>query len=335
MASRLDEIHEQIGLVQKRMKMMNLALLTATVIVTVSASAEEGNERKALGPPALKISCGDVLLRIDGPLKWTINRIEYKGTPLAVENSAYGTVFLFPGIGFIGSGHLLDRQDGAEDVLSLEMELDNKQLSWAPEKTFSSKQLQPYLEHGRPLPEPVELVKGTQFKQHKISRILDFSLDCVIELRGNRLYEETTFNSPNQVPLELVYNFMHAWIDTATAFLSGKDGGDETAGELKDSKEAANVQYINKEMDWVAVYDGPSGKGAVSRLLAKPQLGGAVMFIRNCPKIYRKFYLMSFTKETVPTGFSGTYRMVTAFFEASSDKWQGAARKLAGELKAP
>jgi len=317
------------------MRILSLALLTAMVIGTVSASAEDGKEPKAMGPPALKISCGDVLLRIDGPLKWTINRIEYKGTPLAIENSAYGTVFLFPGIGFIGSGHLLDRKDGAEHVLGLEMYLDNKHLSWPAGKTFSSEQLQPYLEEGRPLPEPVELVKGTQFSQHKVSRILDLDLDCVIRLRDNRLYEETTFSSKKTVPLDLVYNFMHAWIDTATAFLSGKDGGDEIAGELKDSKDVTNVQYINKEMDWVAVYDGPSGKGAVSRLLAKPQLGGAVMFIRNCPKIYRKFYLMSFTKETVPAGSSGTYRMVTGFFAASSDKWQDAARKLAGELKTP
>jgi hypothetical protein len=317
------------------MRKTNLALLTATVIVTISASADESNASTALGPVALKIGCGDVLLRIDGPLKWTINRIEYKGTPLAIENSAYGTVFLFPGIGFIGSGHLLDHKDGAEDVLGIEMYLDNKKLSWPAEKTFSSKQLQFYLEPNRPLPQPVELVKGKQFSQHKLSRILDCNLDCIIKLRDNRLYEETTFSAQKQVPLDLVYNFMHAWIDTATAFLSGKDAGDEVAGDLKDSKEVTNVQYINKEMDWMAVYDGPSGKGAVSRLLAKPQLGGAVMFIRNCPKIYRKFYLMSFTKETVPAGFTGTYRMVTTFFEAPSDKWQDSARKLAKELKTP
>ena len=71
------------------------------IIAGVSAYAADGNDVKAIGPAALKISCGDVLLRIDGPLKWTMNRIEYKGTPLAVENSAYGTVFLFPGIGYI------------------------------------------------------------------------------------------------------------------------------------------------------------------------------------------------------------------------------------------
>src|SRR6266550_5221744 len=220
MASRLDEIHGQVGWVQKRMRMISLALVTATVIVTVSASAAEGNERKALGPPALKISCGDVVLRIDGPLKWTINRIEYKGTPLAIENSAYGTVFLFPGIGFIGSGHLLDRKDGAEDVLGLEMYLDNNRLSWAPDKSFSSKQLQPYLDRGTELPSPVEFLKGKEFKQHKTSRILDFDLNCIVNLRNNRVYEETTFTTRKPVPLDLVYNCMHAWIETATAFLA-------------------------------------------------------------------------------------------------------------------
>src|SRR5258705_322936 len=83
------------------MRMLSLALLSAMVVASVSTFAEDGKEPKAVGPPALKISFGDVLIRIDGPLKWTMNRIEYKGTPLAVENSAYGTVFLFPGIGFI------------------------------------------------------------------------------------------------------------------------------------------------------------------------------------------------------------------------------------------
>src|SRR5262249_2228798 len=100
------------------MRALGLALLITPVWLSVSA--ENGKETAALGPAALKVSCGDVLIRIDGPLKWTLNRIEYKGTPLAVENSAYGTVFLFPQIGFIGSGHLLDRKDGAEDVLGLE-----------------------------------------------------------------------------------------------------------------------------------------------------------------------------------------------------------------------
>jgi hypothetical protein len=146
------------------MRMLSLTVLAVMGVAAVSAAAEEDKGAKALGPPALKISCGDVLLRIDGPLKWTMNRIEYKGTPLAVENSAYGTVFLFPGIGFIGSGHLLDRNDGAEDVLGLEMYLDNNQLSWPSNRTFSSKELQPYLEYGRPLPQPVELEKGTEFK---------------------------------------------------------------------------------------------------------------------------------------------------------------------------
>jgi hypothetical protein len=313
--------------------MLTLALLVVTLTTAVSASAQDGNETKALGPPALKISCGDVLVRIDGPMKWTMNRIEYKGTPLAVENSAYETVFQFPGIGFIGSGHLLDRKDGAEDVLSLEMYVDDNRLSWPADKCFSSKQLQPYLEEGRSLPQPVELVKGTEFKQHKVSRILDVHLDCLIKLRDNRLYEETTFSTQKPLPLDVVYNFMHAWIETATAFLSGKDGGEEIAGELNDSKEETNVQYINKDMDWVAVYDQPSGKGIVSRLLAKPPLGGAVMFIKNCPKSYRKFYLMSFAKETAPAGFSGTYKMVTGFFQASPDTWRDAARKIAAELK--
>jgi hypothetical protein len=41
---------------------------------------------------------------------------------------------------------------------------------------------------------------------------------------------------------------------------------------------------------------------------------------------------MSFVNETVPAGFTGTYKMVTVFFEAHADKWQQAARQLAHDL---
>jgi len=300
-------------------------------IMGVPAYAADNNDVRAVGPAALKILCDDVLIRIDGPMKWTINRVEYKGTPLWIENSACGTVFGFPGIGWIGTGHLADRKDGAEDVLKLRMWLDDKELSWPAGKGFLSSELQLCL-NGKPLPSSVELVKGKQFKQHKISRILNFDVNCIIQLRHNRLYEETTISTRREAPINLVYNFTHAWTSTATAFLSGKDGGEEIAGELKDSNDVANTNFINKDMDWVAVYDGPSGKGVVSRLLARPLLGGAVSFVRNCPKIYRKYALMSFVNETVPAGFTGTYKMVTGFFEASADKWQPMARKLAHDL---
>lgn len=286
----------------------------------------------AMGPAALKVTCGDVLIRIDGPAKWTINRVEYKGVPLWIENSSCGTVFGFPGIGWIGTGHLADINDGSEKVLKFDIWIDGKKKSWPADRTFSSGELELCL-NGKPLPSPVEELKGKEFSLHKYSRIRNFYLDCIIELKDNKLYEETSISTKPQMPIELVYNFTHAWISTATAYMSGKDGSDEINGDLKDDNDPVNTQYINREMDWMSIYDGPSRKGVVSRLVAKPESGGAVMFIRNCPGIYRKFALMSFVKQTVPANFNGKYKMVTCFFEAEKDSWQQTARDLSQNLK--
>jgi hypothetical protein len=52
----------------------------------------------------------------------------------------------------------------------------------------------------------------------------------------------------------------------------------------------------------------------------------------NAPTVYRKYYVRSFVNQTVPAGFNGTYKMVTGFFEATPDSWQGVARELASDL---
>jgi hypothetical protein len=285
---------------------------------------------KAIGPAALMVSCGDVLIRIDGPMKWTINRVEYKGTPLWIENSSCGTVFGFPGIGWIGTGHLADCKDGSEDVLKLQLWLDGKEMSWLADKSFSSKELQLYLvEPNMPLPWPVETVKGKEFKQHKISRILDFDLDCIIELRDNRLYEQTTISTKKQIPVTQNYNFTHAWTHTFTAFLAHAEDGKELQDTFGNDK---RKEYSLERIVWTAQYDANSGKGVISYLLEKPAEGGADLLIVNAPGVYRKFALMCFTNKTVPADFNGKYRMVTVFFEAPADKWQDVARKLANNL---
>ena len=295
------------------MKSAIFLLASATLIAAIGTLAPSLNaadtRAEQLGPRSFKIQCGDVLIRIDGPKKWTLSRIEYKKTLLATEESAYGTVFQFPGIGLFGTGHILDVNDGAEDVEKLEFTVD-----------------------GEPTNPAIEQMEGEKFRLHKVSRIRNFQLDSIIELHDNRLSEQVVIHTSKQIPLDLVYNFMHAWSPTATAFMSGKKGQPEIMGDLKDTNDVSGVQYINKLMDWVAVYDGPSRKGAVSYVLQAPETGTTTMFIKNCPKIYRKFYLMSFASQIVPADFTGTYKMVTAFFESEPNKWHDTARTLAHEL---
>ncbi|MHB9071410.1 MAG: hypothetical protein ACYC54_13715 [Sedimentisphaerales bacterium] len=292
-----------------------IAIIIWGVMITALPACASGKTAdvagvKVAGPESLKVVCGDVLIRIDGPKMWTPSRIEYKGTLLGIEDSAYGTVLNFPDIGFLGTAHKLDIPDGQEDVRSLEFYLD-----------------------GRRLAMPQDEISGKSFKLIKKSRILNVFIENITELRNNRIYETAIMKAPQETPLKVAYHFMHAWTQTATAFLACAADGSELQDELKDSNDVKGKHYVVRDLAWIAVYDGPSGRGIVSRLLEKPAIGGASSLLVNAPAVYRKCYVMCFEDKPLPAGFEGKYRMVTAFFEAKPNEWQDAARKLSQDMK--
>ena len=104
-------------------------------------------------------------------------------------------------------------------------------------------------------------------------------------------------------------------------------------GPLRDDDDTARNFFINERVDWMAVYEPKSGQFAVSRLLAAPEQGEHISMLWNVPGSYRKFYLKCFDNATVPAGFTGTWRMVTAFGAASPAEWETQARKLAQTLR--
>ena len=176
-----------------------------------------------------------------------------------------------------------------------------------------------------------ELDRVKTFRMERETMIRDLSFTNAIEIRNDRIYETVALKSEKEVPVELVYNFMHPWTVTAAHFLAGTDKGEEQKGTFTDSKE----YVVEAEMDWSAVYDPSSGNGVVSRLLAKPDVGGAEMLLWDVPNRYRKFYLRSFATEgePIPAGFEGEYQLVTGFFEADKEDWEQAARELAEDLQ--
>lgn len=265
-----------------------------------------------LGPdlPTITISCGEVTLLLRQATQWTPGRIDFRSSAMTTERSAYGTVFSFPDVGFIGTAHL---ENEPEKLQSLVFFIDGKQIET-----------------------PTAELKGSTFRLERKSRIRTFDLTNVVELKDNRLHETTTVHTAEAVPLKLVYHFMHAWTPTVSAFLAGSDATPEKiiSGPLHDAGETARKFFINERVDWMAVYEPKSGQFAVSRLLAAPQQGEHIAMIWNVPGSYRKFYLKCFSNATVPAGFTGTWRMVTAFGAASPAEWETQARKLAQTLRA-
>ncbi|MBE7493786.1 MAG: hypothetical protein HS117_02460 [Verrucomicrobiaceae bacterium] len=267
-----------------------------------------------LGPdlPRITVSCGDVTLLLRQASQWTPGRFDFRGAPMTTERSAYGTVFSFPDVGFIGTAHL---ENEPEPLESLTFILD-----------------------GKPVESPAAEMKGRSFRFERRSRVRGFDLTCVTEIENDRIHETTTVHAREAMPLRLVYHFMHAWTPTVSAFLAGNDTepGKTLSGPLHDGSDTARKFFINRRIDWMAVYEPKSGQFGVSRLLSSPEQGGHISMIWNVPGSYRKFYLKCFENSTVPAGFTGTWRMVTAFGAASPAAWEDAARKLAtGLQKAP
>ena len=278
--------------------------------LTAWASAKEPFKPN-LGPelPRITISCGDVTLLLRQATQWTPGRIDFLGAAMTTENSAYGTVFSFPDVGFIGTAHL---ENEPEKLQSLDFFLDDKRLA-----------------------APAAELKGGTFRLERKSRIRSFDLTNVTEIKDHRLYETTTVHTAEAVPLKVVYHFMHAWRPTVNAFLAGSDAapGKIISGPLHDDTEVARKFYINERVDWLAVYEPQSGQFAVSRLLQAPEQGDSIATIWNIPGTYRKFYLKCFNSATVPAGFTGTWRMVTAFGSARPETWETTARMLAAQLR--
>ncbi len=282
-------------------------------LVCGAAVAAEVPAVPNLGPdlPAVEVRCGEVGLALRRASQWTPSRIDFRGIPMTTQHSAYGTVLLFPEIGFIGTGHL---ENEPEPLDSLAWFLDGEEIF-----------------------EPGSELAGKRFRFVRESTIRDFRLRCEIEVRDDLLFETTTLRADADVPLQLLYHFMHAWTPTVSAWLAGggeDDPAGSSGGTFLDTEEEARKFHIRRRVDWVAVYEPVSGQFAVSRLLAAPESGGHVSKIWNVPGTYRKYYLKCFEKETVPAGFEGTWRMVTGFGAAAPEEWEDAARDLAAELSA-
>lgn len=261
-----------------------------------------------LGPdlPTITVTCGEVTLLLRQASQWTPGRLDFRGQPMTTERSAYGTVFSFPGVGFIGTGHL---ENEPEVLTSLTFILDGQSVT------------------------PTAAMRGDRFRLERKSRIRNFDLTCVIEIHDNRLYETTTVHTEQEQPLKLVYHFMHAWVPTVSAYLAGTGDAVTTPEALTDAQEVARKMYINEKVDWISVYEPKSQQYGVSRLLEAPEKGEHISKIWNVPGTYRKYYLTCFSDDSVPAGFTGTWKMITSFGATAEAQWPSAAAKLAGELK--
>jgi hypothetical protein len=268
-------------------------------------------------PESLTVAVGDLVIRIDGPKMWTLSRIDYQKTVMAVEDSAYGTIFTIRNVGTLGSAHFLDvpNKPGEvekENVMRLQFYLDDQLVT-----EFS----------------PKMSINGKSFRMERRSQIRVIDVESSISLREGVLIESARVRTAAAVDLRIGAAMMYAWTPTATAYLFGDDTGIQNRGTfLPDT--AQPTEGGDKAAEWMAVYDAPSGKGAVSYVVKRPPGTNAWIQFTDAPKIYRKMRLLFFPEQIMPAGFDGTFQMATGFFSATEDEWEARAQQMAKELKA-
>lgn len=283
------------------MKRLLFCILSLQVQLTIA-----GDFIPNLGPdlPGITIHSGDVSLLLRQKTQWTPGRFDYQGHPMTTERSAYGTVFLFPEIGFIGTGHL---ENEPEEILSFSISVNGVEQN--------------------PLREVIE---GENVQVTRVSKIRSFTLTNVITLSGNRITERATVEAAEEVPLKLVYHFMHAWSPSVSDYLAGLADGTTESGQLRDDVD--RKFHIEAPTDWIAVFEPESQQFGVSYLSHQPDGVLTTSKLWNVPGTYRKYYLQAFYNESVPAGFNGTWEMTTAFGSSGKEDWQMKATQLAESL---
>ena len=256
-------------------------------------------------PTRIVADLGDLDVRFESRSFWTLYRIDYKGTRLCLDRwgSHYGSVASFPGVGFIGSGHT-ENED--EQVLDLKLFVD-----------------------GKPVKKPEPTTRCKEIRLVKRSRIRDLVLHTEIDVREDRIIEDVRLKADKPTPVNLVYHFMHPWTPTVTEYCAELLDGTLVEGVFTGDR----GHRIDKATRWSAIYDGPSGKGAVTCVIDAPRDDDWRTRYWDMPGRYRKHYLVTFLNKTIPADREFHYRVVTVPFEAIKEQWKAEAARVAGLCK--
>lgn len=252
-------------------------------------------------PAEIVADVGELQVRFESRSFWTLYRIDYRGTRLGLDRfgSHYGSVANFPGVGFIGSGHT-ENED--ERVLKLKLVVD-----------------------GRDEPTPAAMVRAQSCRLEKTSRLRSLLLESSVEVADGRIVEDVRLRAEQPTPVTLIYHFMHPWTDTATEYLAELPDGRRIEGPFDGDK----GQKIDKATRWSAIYDAPTGKGAVTCVLAAPADDDWRTRYWDITGRYRKHYFVTFLNKTVPADRTFHYRLATIPFAAEPSQWKAQAARVA------
>ena len=255
-------------------------------------------------PDSVEVRCGKLDVRLGASTFWNMNRVIYDELPVSVDlkGAYWGTVFEFPEIGFIGSGH---KDKGlSEKVIEIKMFSDGKYIY--PEDVAKS-----------------EKIQCAEFKMEKQAQIKDIVFNYSLIIKDDRITEICTLKALKASPLKLMYNFMHPWSEEMTDYYIQVRDGESKQGVFKtDNKFPHEGKFI-----WVALYNASNNAGVVSKCTGDE----ALLFLWD-RKQYKKTYMCSFLRKTMNDGQETYYKMITDFFKSPSSDWIKTAKDTVNKI---
>jgi hypothetical protein len=275
--------------------------LIAFIIASTSISIAYGKDSNY--PKQLYISCGKLDVHLDASKFWNINGVKYDNLPVSVDlkGAHWGTVFKFPEIGFIGSGHT---ENETEKSVRIKIYADGKYIP--PEEAAKT-----------------EKINCSEFKMLKEAQVKDIVFKYSLILKDNNIFETCNIKALKKTPLALMYNFMHPWSEKMTDYYVQTSDNKSKQGAFKTDN---TFSYTGK-FTWVSLYNKGNNAGIVSKAEAED----SVLFLWD-RKQYKKCYLCSFKEKDLPAEQDISYKMTTAFFISSPEEWLETAKDCAKNL---
>lgn len=259
-------------------------------------------------PDSITLESGNVRIRLDGRKRWNMNRIEYMGELLCVDNSHshYGAVCRPVDFKFgVGSGH--DESGFVEKVDSIKIFADGKEIK--PQRNIP--------------------VSGKKIEVEKRSKLLSINIKYRIVLENDLIREFAEAAAEKDMKLHHFYFFMHPWSPRFTnAYLKFND-----LSSLHITFKSDHSFPNRKFAPCCAWYDKKSGFGAATMFAPVNGSKKPMRFLWDRSQ-YRKDYFCDYFMEKLPAGRLISYRSTTAFFyQKDNQKWISDAEKVFKKIK--
>ena len=247
-------------------------------------------------PQSITLESGNIRIRLDGRKRWNMNRIEWKNQLMGIDQTGahYGTTYQPKGSRyFIGSGH--DESGKGEDVISLKIVVDNKEI----------------------IPQEKLTIKGKKIEVTKLSKITSLEVKSQFVVENDIIWESTQISSKTPVNIQFLYFFMHPWSTRFDKFHAIFSNGSKLDVTFKSDGKFPNRKFV-PAASW---YDSKSGLGVVTTIKNIQGQKYPMRFLWDRTN-YRKDYLCDYARSTFPAGKVVVYEAKTGFFqEKDNRKW--------------